>query len=194
MTARKTAGAGIYQLKITLQAIRPPIWRRVQVPGTMRLADLHEVIQTVFGWTDTHLHQFSINGRVYGQPEDFDEDMTDENQVSLAQAVSARIKRFEYVYDFGDDWRHELLVEKIIAGNSGGERPLCLAGRRHRPPEDCGGPWGYREFLKAIKDPSHEQHDSLLESLGGSFDPEAFDLAAVNRALAALAPKRSTVQ
>ena len=194
MKERKTAGAGIYQLKITLKGIRPPIWRRVQVPGAMRLAALHEVIQTVFGWTDTHLHQFYIGGQAYGQPDDFDEDVADENRVSLSEAAHARIKRFEYVYDFGDDWRHEVVVERIIGGNSGSERPVCLAGKRHRPPEDCGGPWGYREFLKAVKNPGHEDHETLLESVGGRFDSEAFDLAAVNRALVALAPPRSSVQ
>jgi hypothetical protein len=113
-----------YQMKITLKGIRPPIWRRVQVPGAIRLGSLHRVIQMVF----------------------------------------------TYTYDFGDDWEHEIVVEKIVAGDSGSERPLCLGGKRHRPPEDCGGPWGYREFLKAIGDPRHEEHDAMLDWVGGDFD------------------------
>ena len=188
MGARKALG-GNYQMKITLKGIRPPIWRRVQVPGTMRLARFHAVIQTVFGWTDSHLHQFLISGESYGQPDDFDDDVVAETTVTLAQAVGGS-KRFTYTYDFGDNWEHEILVEKIIAGDSGSERPLCLGGKRHRPPEDCGGPWGYGEFLKAIGDPGHEEHDAMLDWVGGEFDAEAFDLAAVNRSLAALSTRR----
>jgi pRiA4b ORF-3-like protein len=173
----------VYQLHITLKGIRPPIWRRVQVPATIRLNAFHTLIQTVFGWTDTHLHQFFIGGTSYGQPDDFDEVVEDESAVTLAHAVGTGIKRFLYVYDFGDDWEHDVEVEKIIAGNSGSERPVCLDGRRHRPPEDCGGPPGYNNFLAALRDPSHEEHDAMLEWVGGSFDAEAFDLAAVNRML-----------
>jgi Plasmid pRiA4b ORF-3-like protein len=173
-------------VKITLRGIRPPIWRRVQVPGSLPLAALHDVIQTVFGWTDTHLHQFVIAGETYGRPDDFDEALVDETAVTLGQAAGTRTKRFAYVYDFGDNWEHEVVVEKIVAGNSGSERPLCLGGRRHRPPEDCGGPPGYQNFLEAIRDPGHEEHEAMLEWVGGSFDAEAFDLAMVNRALAAV--------
>ena len=111
----------------------------------------------------------------------------------MAQAVGGS-KRFAYVYDFGDNWEHEILVEKIIAGDSGSERPLCLGGKRHRPPEDCGGPWGYGEFLKAIGDPGHEEHDAMLDWVDGEFDSEAFDTAAVNRALAALALRKWRVR
>jgi Plasmid pRiA4b ORF-3-like protein len=94
----------------------------------------------------------------------------------------------------GDNWEHEILVEKIITGNSGSERPFCLGGLRHRPPEDCGGPPGYQNFLEAIRDPAHEEHDTMLEWVGGSFDAEAFDLVAVNRALIALPIARRAVQ
>ena len=185
MSAKGTGVGRIYQMRITLKGIRPPIWRRLQVPGTLSLAGFHEVIQTVFGWTDSHLHQFHIAGESYGKPDDFDEVVLDEAAVTLAHAVGTGTKRFLYVYDFGDNWEHEILVEKIITGNSGSERPFCLGGRRQRPPEDCGGPPGYRSFLEAIGDPTHEEHGAMLEWVGGSFDPEAFDLAAVNRALVA---------
>jgi hypothetical protein len=92
------------------------------------------------------------------------------------------------------NWEHEIVVEKVITGNSGSEQPLCLGGKRHRPPEDCGGPLGYVEFLRAIRDPHHEEHESVLESVGGSFDGETFDLAAVNHDLAALSFERWRVQ
>ena len=180
---KKVLDGRIYQMTVTLKDIRPPIWRRVQVPGTLSLAAFHDMIQTVFGWTDSHLHQFHIGGASYGQPDDFEEPVEDESAVTLAKALGARTKRFLYVYDFGDNWEHEVLVEKIVAGNSGSERPLCLGGKRHRPPEDCGGAPGYQNFLEAVRDPGHEEHDAMLEWVGGSFDAEAFDLAAVNRAL-----------
>jgi len=192
MSAKGTGGR-IYQMRIPLKGIRPPIWRRVQVPGTLSLAGFHNVIQTVFGWTDTHLHQFQIAGESYGQPDNFDEAVADEAAVTLAHAVGALTKRFLYVYDFGDDWEHEVVIERVIAGNSGSERPLCLGGKRHRPPEDCGGPPGYRVFLAAIGNPGHAEHEAMLEWVGGGFDAEAFDLAAVNRALA-LSRTRRQVQ
>jgi Plasmid pRiA4b ORF-3-like protein len=181
---RTTASGRVYQLHIALRGIRPPVWRRVQVPGTFTLARVHDVIQTVFGWTDSHLHQFYIDGATYGKPLDFDEAVLNETKTTLAKAAGASVKRFMYVYDFGDDWVHDVSVEKVFSGNSGSEVPVCLGGKRHRPPEDCGGVHGYREFLKAIRSPGHEEHASMLEWVGGSFDPEAFDLAFVNRALA----------
>jgi hypothetical protein len=107
-----------YQMTITLRGIRPPIWRRVQVPGTISLAAFHDVIQRVFGWTDSHLHQFVVAGRTYGQPDDFDEAVEDESGVTLANALGTRNKRFLYVYDFGDNWEHDVVVENIVAGNS----------------------------------------------------------------------------
>src|SRR5437762_13830600 len=113
----RTLNGRIYQMTVTLKGIRPPIWRRVQVPGTLPLARLHEVIQTVFGWTDSHLHQFVVADKTYGQPDDFDQPVEDESGITLARAIGTRTKRFLYVYDFGDNWEHEIIVEKIIAGN-----------------------------------------------------------------------------
>ena len=115
MGVRKALG-GNYQMKITLKGIRPPIWRRVQVPGSIRLAGLHAVIQTVFGWTDSHLHQFCIGGVSYGRPDDFDSDVVDEAKLTLTQAVG-QSKRFTYTYDFGDDWEHIIQVEKVLASD-----------------------------------------------------------------------------
>jgi hypothetical protein len=181
-------------LRISIRDIRPPIWRRVLVPGSLRLSDLHHLIQTVFGWTDSHLHQFTIAGRRFGQPDDFDENVLDEAEVTISEALNASVKRFSYTYDFGDDWEHEVVVEKDLGGDSGRERPLCLAGKRHRPPEDCGGPHGYHDFLDAIRNPRHAEHRAMLEWIGGEFDPEAFDLAGVNRELARLPLARKWVQ
>ena len=188
---KKTSVGFAYQMKITLKGIRPPIWRRFQVRGDVRLSRLHEIIQVVMGWTDSHLHQFLIDGTYYRQPEDLEElGGEDENKTVLSDVVKKAGKRFLYEYDFGDGWEHELLVEKIIPVEAGFRKPICLGGRRHRPPEDCGGVYGYHDFLEAIRDPRHKEHVEMLEWVGGAFDSEAFDLALVNRALAAPAVGR----
>jgi Plasmid pRiA4b ORF-3-like protein len=174
----------IYQLKITLQDVRPAIWRRVQVPGTLTLAALHYVVQIVFGWTDSHLHGFCVGEHRYGLPREMDEDLRDESRVTLDEVVGRHTKRFRYVYDYGDDWFHDVKVEKVLAGNTASPEMTCMDGHRNCPPEDCGGPGGYYEFLQAIGDPDHPDHDEMLDWIGGAFDPEAFDLGAVNRALA----------
>jgi hypothetical protein len=180
------------QLKITIQEIRPPIWRRVRVPGRMSLEALHRVIQIVFGWTDSHLHEFRIGETRYGQGDEFSElEMLDERRVSVADAVGKKTKRFVYTYDFGDDWHHEVVVEKVEPAGPGEDRAVCLGGKRHGPPDDCGGPWGYVEFLEAIHDPRNEQHEEMVDWIGGGFNPEAFDLAAVNKRLAAVKAPRS---
>jgi hypothetical protein len=188
------ARASVYQLRISIRDIRPPIWRRILVPGTLRLSDLHHVIQTVFGWTNSHLHRFTIADRRYGQPDEFDETALDEADITVSEVLGADVKHFSYAYDFGDDWEHEVVIEKTLGGNSGRERPLCLAGRRHRPPEDCGGPRGYRDFLAAIRNPRHREHQPMIEWIGGHFDSEAFDLESVNRELARLPLARKWVQ
>ena len=176
--------AAIYQLKITLEDIRPPIWRRVQVPGDILLPDLHHLIQVVMGWEDAHLHAFRVGNISYGQPDsELDDWMQDEGRIRLAQIAPAEKSKFRYEYDFGDDWRHMVVVEKLLPVAVGQNYPVCLTGKRASPPEDCGGPWGYPVFLKAISNPEHERHDELLEWIGGEFDPEAFDVAAVNSEL-----------
>jgi hypothetical protein len=177
--------ASICQLMITLRAIRPPVWRRVQVPADILLPRLHRVFQVAMGWTDSHLHEFKIGGRPYGQPS------SDwggyyafpERSVRLHQVVLRPNTRFTYLYDFGDSWEHEVRVEKILPAEPGAHYPRCLAGARVCPPEDCGGITGYEDLLAAIGDPKHERHDEMLKWVGGRFDPEAFDIDAVNRRL-----------
>lgn len=191
---RGRAGGSVLQLKISLMRIRPSVWRRVLVPETIRLSDLHRVIQAAFDWTDSHLHRFEIAGQRFGPPNDFDEKLLDEAAVTISQAVGRSVERFCYMYDFGDNWGHEIVVEKTADGVSNLERPLCIGGRRQRPPEDCGGASGYAEFLKAIRDSRHPEHAAMLQRVGEMFDPEKFDIAAVNRALAGLLVRRAQVQ
>lgn len=173
---RGSGSRDAYQLKITLADVRPPVWRRVQVPASITLGELHGVIQTAMGWTNTHLHEYEINGARYGVPDpDWgDEDVRSEDKVRLCD-VAADGSRLRYTYDFGDDWRHVIEVEKVLPTESGDILPRCLTGRRGCPPEDVGGPWGYAEFLDAYADPQHDEHEEMREWAGPYFDPEAFD-------------------
>jgi len=178
---RKPTGTAdlIVQFKITLLDTKPAIWRRIQVPDGP-LAMLHECIQAAFGWWNYHLHQFVIDGVQFGPsfPDDFDFglEMEDEGQVLISDLLpkSGKRTRWWYEYDFGDDWRHEVLFEGYPPLEKGQKYPVCLDGARACPPEDVGGPWGYAEYLEAMADPKHEQHDDFME-WRGPFDPEAFD-------------------
>ena len=187
MAAAKRTDANIFQIKVTLRESKPPICRRIQVWEDTRLDKLHLILQEVMGWANSHLHQFIIGGSYYGEPHpDYDEwgaEMRDEKRVRLRQIVTGEKFKFIYEYDFGDSWEHELLVEKILPPESGVYYPRCIKGKRAGPPEDVGGVWGYQSFLAAIRDPKHPQHEELLEWIGGKFDPEAFDLEAINQAL-----------
>jgi len=174
-----------YQLKITLADIEPPIWRSILVPGLLTLDRLHRVIQQVMGWTDAHLHEFVIGRQRYGKP---DPDATvstvlPDRRVRLQNFAPPPDGRFIYRYDFGDNWEHEVVVEQILPADPHGRGPVCLAGARHGPPEDCGGPGGYDELLAALRDPGHPGHEEMLAWVGGRFDPEHVDLDAINRAL-----------
>ncbi len=172
----------VYQLKITLKDIKPPVWRRLLVPDCS-LEELHEVIQVVMGWENYHLYDFEVGGRHYTDPRGMDDlDMGDAGKVKLSGVAPEGKAKLSYTYDFGDDWRHEVLVEKVVPPEDGQKYPLCIAGKRACPPEDCGGPWGYMEFAEAIKDPRHERHDEFIE-WRGEFDPEAFDPEAVDKEL-----------
>jgi hypothetical protein len=173
----------IYQLKITLKDIRPPVWRRFQV-SDCSLAMLHEFIQVVMGWDDEHLYSFEVGETEYSDPRGSGElDMRDAGRARLGRLITKEKFKFTYTYDFGDNWEHEVLVERIMPPEAGERYPVCLKGKRACPPEDVGGAWGYEEFAEAIRDPEHERHEELLEWVGGEFDPEAFDPDAVNKAL-----------
>lgn len=175
--------AQIYQIKVTLQESRPPIWRRIQVREDITLAKLHSVLQAVMGWTDSHLHQFVIGKTYYGVPDEDESEFRqplDEQEFTLSDLGLGQDSQLQYDYDFGDNWHHMLRIEKILPPQPGLRTPVCLAGARACPPEDVGGVWGYETFLKAIGDPGHPQHTEMAEWTGGEFDPEAFDLDAVN--------------
>ncbi len=177
----------IYQLKVGLLGVKPPVWRRLEVVGGLTLAQLHEIFQAAMGWTDSHLHSFEVGADSYGTPDpDWGSDLQDERRVRLCQLGLSAGSRLRYTYDFGDDWQHDVLVEQIVAPEPGVAYPRCLGGRRACPPEDCGGPWGYAELLAVLADPNHEDHEERLEWMGGDFDPADFDREEVDLLLRSL--------
>lgn len=192
MAVSRSSPAKVHQLKVVLRGSEPPIWRRLQVPSTTTLAELHGVLQVAMGWEDYHLHQFEIARVTYGidDGEGWGPAPKDERRTRLDR-VARKGTSLVYEYDFGDSWEHDITVDDVFAAEEGKTYPTCTAGERACPPEDCGGIWGYEEFLGALADPDHEEHDRLLEWVGGEFDPERFDLAGVNRVWA-LAFRRRT--
>lgn len=170
----------VFQLKVTLLDTKPPIWRRLLVDGGSTLDHLHEVIQAAFGWWNYHLHEFEIGRARYGIPdpdEDWGEPPQDERRTRL-DAIASEGSSFRYTYDFGDGWDHRIVVEKVLPAYSVAVVPACIDGRRACPPEDCGGPWGYRELLQILADPTHPEHGERREWIGRPFDPQAFDRSA----------------
>jgi len=168
----------IYILKLTLSDISPPIWRRVEVPADITLFRLAAVIVTAMGWSGGHLHQFRIGKKYYGIPHEDDlSESEDEREIFLRDILEKQgIKKFIFEYDFGDGWEHVIEFEETTERQKGIKYPRSTAGARCCPPEDCGGPPGYENFLEAIRDPEHSEHESMRQWIGGDFDPEAFDL------------------
>lgn len=186
----------MYELKITLPGL--PVWRTIMVRGDVNLGLLHAVIQVAMGWTNSHLHQFLIGSKRYSAPMsyddmDFGEPELDEEEAVLMDVVPQAKKKFLYTYDFGDSWDHYITVSKIHKAETAPKRVAeCLDGAYACPPEDCGGVMGYVELLEIIGDPGHEEHASIMEWLGGEFDPNAFDIEKVNKYLKKLKFPRTT--
>ena len=179
----------VYQFMITLQGIKPRIWRRIQVPETYTFWDLHVAITDAMGWLDYHLHEFEmVNPRtgakvVVGIPDeeflDDDRGVLPDDKQKIARYFTPENSHAQYVYDFGDGWQHVISLEKIVHREENIQYPRCLAGKRACPPEDCGGIGGYAQLLEALADPSHEEHEQMRTWAGEEYDPEAFDPAKV---------------
>jgi hypothetical protein len=170
-------------LRITLDDVVPTVWRRLLVPGGVRLAKLHDVFQVAMGWTDSHLHSFTISDDRYGPHfDDHPEEEINERQVTVIRAIGEH-RRFSYEYDFGDSWDHTVEVENEERVPLGLKHAVCLDGENACPPEDCGGAGGYAELLAVLADPGHDDHAWLTQWVGGPFDPTFFDPIAVNAAL-----------
>jgi hypothetical protein len=175
----------VYQFKITLKGIKPPIWRRIQVPETYSFWDMHVAIQDVMGWDDYHLHEFEIvdpstnlevNIGTPAKDDLFGRDVLIESKHKIADYFSMEYPSADYTYDFGDDWIHKIQLEKILPREKNINYPICIKGKGACPPEDCGGIWGYEELLEIIKNPKNEEYEEMLEWLGGEFDPEYFNV------------------
>ncbi len=191
----KSVPASLLQLKINLLHTKPPVWRRVLVADDLNFEQLHRVIQAAMGWEDCHLHSFQVGEQRIDQctPEPFgfgdDAPSLAEDKVRLRDMLGGH-KKFRYWYDFGDDWLHEIAVEKRLpAAPEDDLSPRLVTGKRACPPEDCGGPWGYAELLATLADPKHPQHDEMLE-WAGDLDPEVFDVDAAAKAVAGAVRKR----
>jgi hypothetical protein len=173
----------VVQLRISLEEVRPEVWRRLLVPGAVQLSELHDVFQVAMGWTNSHLHSFTIADELYGPQDDDDsEEELDERAVSLVEALAGE-QLFHYSYDFGDSWEHSVAIEEVTTPLRALRFAVCLDGQRKCPPEDCGGASRYAHLLEVIADPGHEEFQFYVDWLGGHFDPEEFDLADVNARL-----------
>ncbi len=183
-----------YQLTVTLVETDPLIWRRLLVPANTPLNIFHQIIQIAMGWSDYHAHQFMAAGkegrRIYGVPGVDDEvglglRMLDENSYCLSDLLRAERDQCLYEYDFGDSWLHQLVLERIIEKPGASEKLCCLDGNGACPPEDSGGVPVYEEWLIALKDSGHPEHEEAVGLLGEGYDPSRFDCQKVNRSLSA---------
>lgn len=173
----------VYQFEVTLHNIHAPIWRRLQVWEDATLAQLHRVLQMVMGWEDHHLYEFRISGKIYGVPDlDAERKIIDVKRTRIHDVIQHLGTEFEYVYDFGDYWQHDLFLEAILQPAPDTPYPRCIAGERSCPPEDVGGSGGYEDYLEAMADPEHEEHEDMIR-WRGPFDPKAFSVEKINRQL-----------
>ncbi len=177
-------GGPVFQLKVTLEGIRPPIWRTLQVRAGMTLAEFHDLLQVAFYWWDYHLHEFTAGGHEYGvEDPEWPRGVRDERAYTIGSILKKTKDTMMYEYDFGDGWRHKIVLEKIFEPDPTTKYPRCIKGKRSAPPEDCGGIGGYMNLLAVLGDPEHEEHAEYLEWVDDSFDPEAFSLEEINAAL-----------
>ena len=169
-----------YRLKVTLRGSRPAIWRRVEVNADVSLFGLHQILQVVMGWTDSHLHEYRRGSTCYGQSDpEFGMRGENERRIRLREVLRKPKDRMVYEYDFGDGWEHDVVLESSGLPVEGGPEVRVVAGRGACPPEDVGGIGGYYRFLEAIADPKDPEHKGMLE-WSGPFDPDAFDVDDIN--------------
>ena len=184
----------IARIRIDLEHLEPRIWRRVEVSLTTKLRSLHEVIQAVMPWENTHLFQFTIGDRVYGEPGPEDaawgRKIYQAKGMRLDALIGRGVTEFVYTYDFGDDWQHRITVESVGVVDPALDYPVFIDGERRAPPEDVGGPPGFMDFLEAIAKRSHPQHKDMVRWYGGPFHPTDFAAADIAAGLRAIAERR----
>ncbi|WP_339171821.1 plasmid pRiA4b ORF-3 family protein [Anoxybacillus sp. FSL W8-1294] len=187
----------VYQLKIALRGIRPPIWRRVLVPSNITFDQLHLIIQEAMGWKNYHLYQFETSDAIIDVPHPLDDfshprkDMLDSRKIRIKTYLSQEKDKVLYTYDFGDNWEHIVTLEKIEKRMEPLTHPICIKGKRACPPEDVGGVWGYQDVIDMMQDDTRKQErEEFLEWYdewyGDDFDPEYFDIEEVNGRLATI--------
>jgi hypothetical protein len=178
----------IVRLKITLDRVEPAVMRRITVRFGVRLGRLHRIIQAAMGWSGGHLWEFRAGGTGWGPRDDYEfgDGPHDASKATLLSVIEdVGVKTMRYIYDFGDDWQHTIKVERIFADVPGLAQPFLLEATGRCPPEDIGGPQGYREMLDALADPKHARHVEFVERYG-SFDPAVVDLKGLEAAVDAL--------
>lgn len=177
----------LLQLHVSLRDIVPAIWRRLRVPAAATLGDLHDVLQVAFGWKDCHLHDFCVGDVRFGMTDIEDELFSVDEDAAPLGAVARVGSTFIYRYDFGDDWEHDVTVERVLG--DGDELVMCTDGARACPPEDCGSTSGYAHLLAVLANPKDEEHADMKRWVGRGYDPEKFNMAAVNKKLATLSKR-----
>lgn len=190
MSQHPTSHNVIAQIKVTLLGVsKPPVWRRLQLRADTRLDRLHGLIQAAFGWEDYHLHSFTCGQEEFGPADpDLDLDFNNERDLTLGELIGGVGDRLRYTYDFGDNWEHEILVEQLLDPDPETRYPALIAAKGACPPEDCGGVWGYANLKEVLADPSHEEHQEMLEWLGldnaNELDPTAVTTDNIQKELA----------
>lgn len=184
--------ASIYQLRIELQLVQPPVWRRIQVPGSATLFELHRAIQIAMGWSDVHQHEFDIGNARYGDPEGEDSTASRNEREFQVEKLAVVGETWGYVYDFGEGWQHSITIEAAIEPVQGAAYPVVVGGERACPPEDVHGPFGYEDWLYGFEDPKHPNHRINLGMVPEGWRPDVFDLDAANAALSAPAEPEET--
>ena len=185
--------ASIAHLRIKLDDVEPAVVRRVEVPLTIRMDRLHLVLQAAMGWTNSHLYEIRARDVGWGSPDpDFGDGPLDASKARFIDVLEdAGARSLKYLYDFGDGWEHSVRIERITDAVPGIVYPRLIEAAGRCPPEDVGGPWGYREFLDAIATPRHKEHAETLQWIGGHFDPTKTDAEALAQAVRSLAIKWS---
>lgn len=191
--------ANVLQLKIRLSEIKPEIWRQVLVEDSISFEKLHEIFQLVMGWDNYHLYKFKVGDTNVECDEESVLDASDwpsgrqkekfvvASDVKLSDLIKKEKQKFSYTYDFGDNWRHEIVVEKVMGKDNSKKYPRCVGGERACAPEDCGGAWGYYDIMEIRENKKHPEYkERIIDWLGEDFDPEEFNIEKINKKLSRL--------
>ena len=183
----------IARIRIELRTVEPHVWRRVDVPLSCTLLALHDIIQIAMGWTDSHLFEFQVGDRLYGTL-DLDPELEPKqykaSRIRLRTLIERGVHRFEYIYDFGDYWQHDVVIEGVRDGEADIDYPVFVNGERRCPPEDVGNAEGFMEFLEAALIPGHEAHERMVAWYGKRFEFTEIDERDIRMRLAHLARRR----